>query len=355
MTIPMSSSVHRSGKSRAVAICAATALTMVAISSVSALHASDDPVTSGKTEYIQPKSYDVSNSYKSYTAAAQLMDGAAVVYKPTYTAGLKRTSKVKVVSNDLEVTSGKIVGGETYVGAGYGTKAQGFTVHEKLVGTNWYSSPEQDLFFCAGIEMCNPEWWRDFPTLDPEWGKVGNVKFTVGEPGEQSTVIARVYAKCGVKSSTSQAQEAGDLRCEKSDVANGGLVSYTLKKSGSESKNRAEDDKAKTGTNVVVEAKGINFDELTNVASSMQPVPPPTIDINEGFWQLLVPITHRSTCREGIESGTLANARQIAKANGLRVEIVSIDGIPQIVTTDWRTDRVRFTVVGGRVVDCSYG
>jgi hypothetical protein len=354
----MSSSVFRSGKSRAVAICAATALAMVAISSVSALHASDDPVTSGKTEYIQPKSYDVNNSYKSYAAAAQLMDGAAVVYRPTYTAGLKRTSKVKVVSNDLEVTNGKIVGGETYVGASYGTKAQGFTVHEKLVGTDWRSSPEEELFFCAGIEMCNPEWWRDFPTLNPEWGKVGNVKLTVGEPdttGVQSTVIARVYAKCGVKSSTSQPQEAADLRCEKSDVVNGGLVSYTVKKSGSESKNVAADDKAKTGTNVVVEAKGINFDELTNVASSMQPAPTPTVDINEGLWQLLVPISHRSTCREGIESGTLADARQIAKANGLRVEITSIDGIPQMVTGDWRTDRVRFTVVGGRVVDCSYG
>jgi hypothetical protein len=341
-----------------VAICGATALAMVAISSVSAIHASEDPVTSGKTEYIQPKSYDVNNSYKTYAAAAQLMDGAAVVYQPTYTASLKRTSKVKVVSNDLEVTNGKIAGGETYVGASYGTKAQGFTVNEKLVSTNWYNLPEQEIFWCAGIEMCNGEWWRDFPTLNPEWGKVGNVKLTVGEPdttGVQSTVIAQVYAKCGVKSSTSQAQEAGNLRCEKSDVVNGGLVSYTVKKSGSASKNRAEDDKAKTGTNVVVEARGINFDELTNVASSMQPTPTPTVDMNKGLWQFLVPISHRSTCREGIEFGTLADAIQIAKANGLRVGIVSIDGIPQTVTADWRMDRVNFTVVGGRVVSCSYG
>ena len=340
----------RSGKTRAVAICGATALAMVTISPVAALNASDDSVTSGETEYIQPKSYDVDDSYKYYTAAAQLMDGAAVVYKPTYTAGLKRTSKVKVVSEGLKVTDGKIEGGQTYVGASYGTNKVGFTLHEKLVDTIW-NPIEQELFFCAGKEMCNGYWWRDLITIDSEWGKVGNVKITVGEPGEQSTVTAQVYAKCGVKSSTSQPQKTKALRCEKSDVVDGGLLSYTMKKSGSERENRAEGDKAMTGTNVVIESRGVNFEDVEKVAENLEPVSPsPSSPVPP-----LVPVVMLSSCKQALAAGTYAEARSMASNNGYTMRVSSINGVPSMLTGDWRMKRINVVIVGDRVVSCSYG
>jgi hypothetical protein len=341
----MSSTFFGPGVSRVVAICGAAALAMVAISSVSPSHASDRSVKAEKAEYIQPKSYDVDHSYKRYAAAAQLMDGAAVVYHPNYTAGLKRTSGVRVVSEDLRVSKGKIAGGKTYVGASYGTKDRGYTIHEKLVGTYWPEEPE--LFFCAGIEMCNPWMWDLIPDLWPEmsdWGKVGKVKLTVGEPGEKSTVTAQVYAQCGVKSSTSQPQETEDLRCKKSDVVDGGLISYTVKT-----------DKALTPTHVVIDSEGINYNELTQIAAGVQPAAKPEADANRDSLQLLVPIVNRSLCERVIDVGSLERAREIAAAIGFWVRPISFDGIPGTGTADWRTDRINVDIVGDRVVGCSYG
>ncbi|MCX6422155.1 MAG: hypothetical protein NT180_07285 [Actinobacteria bacterium] len=352
MMTRMNSTFFGSGVSRVVAICGAAALAMVAISSVSPAHASDRSVKSEKAEYIQPKSYDVDHSHKRYTAAAQLMDGAAVVYHPTYTAGLKMTSQVKVVSEDLQVIKGKIAGGKTYVGASYGTEDRGYTIHEKLVGTYW-PSDEEEIFFCAGIEMCNP-WMLDLIQIGwPEmesWGKVGKVKLTVGAPGEKSTVTAQVYAQCGVMSSTSQAQEAEELRCKKSDVVNGGLISYTVKKSGSGRNNRAA-----TGTHVVIDSRGINYNELTKIAEGVQPAAKPEADANRDSLQLLVPILNRSICKKAIEVGTLERARYIAAANGYSVRPRSFDGEPVMGTADWRMDRINVDIVDDRIVGCSYG
>lgn|GEM_PF-597880 len=349
MTTRMSSTFFGLGVSRVVAICGATALAMVAISSVSPSHAGDRSPKSEKTTYIQPKSYDVDHSYKRYAAAAQLMDGAAVVYHPNYTAGLKRTSGVRVVSEDLRVSKGKIAGGKTYVGASYGTKDRGYTIHEKLVGTYWPEEPE--LFFCAGIEMCNPWMWDLIPELWPEmsdWGKVGKVKLTVGEPGEKSTVTAQVYAQCGVKSSTSQPQETEDLRCKKSDVVDGGLISYTVK-----------NDKALTPTHVVIDSQGINYNELTKIAAGVQPADKPVADVggvNDNWWDFgfPVPVLNRGVCQQSV-GGSLERAREVAAAYGFSVRPRSFDGEPLMGTADWRTDRINVDIVGDRIVGCSYG
>ena len=179
---------------------------------------------------------------------------------------------------------------------------------------------------------------------------MGKVKLTVGEPGEKSTVTAQVYAKCGVMSSTSQAQETEELRCKKSDVVKGGLISYTVKKSGSGSNNRAA-----TGTDVAIDAKGLNYNELTRIASGIQPADRPVADVDGDPSRLLVPILNRSICKKAIEVGTLERARYIAAANGYSVRPRSIDGEPVIGTTDWNMRRINVDIVGNRVVGCSYG
>lgn len=357
MSTAFRSPIFTSTLSRIMAFCGASALTLTAISLVSPSHASEDSVPSEETAYLQPKSFDVNKSFSSFATAAQLMDGAAVVLRPTYTAGLKRTSKVKVVAEDVKVANDRVVGGETYVGVGYGTKSQGFTLHEKMVGTLW---PEQEVVFCLGVSLCDGDWMnlRQIRSSETdEWGKVGKVTVTVGEPGEQSTVMAQVYAKCGSKSTASQGEEVAELRCAKSDVVDGGLISYTVRKSGSDSTKRtkAGDVEARTGTNVVIESRGLDFQELQSVASSMTPAIATGSELNGNFANLLVPVWYRSVCAQAIQSGSFDEARRIADEGGTTWRLVSRDFIPFIVTADWNPSRINFNVVGDRVVSCEYG
>lgn len=350
MTIRQMSSILRLGKARAAGICCASALALVAMSPVSALEPSDDSAKSENAKYIQPLSFDVDDSFKSYNAAAQLMDGAAVVYKPTNTAGLKRVGKIDVATDDLLVTDGRIAGGDTYIGARYGTKEKKFMVHEKVGGTNW-SSDEGELFFCAGIEMCNRNWWRDFPTINPEWDSVGTLQLTFGEPDEESTVTARVFAKCNEKPSGSQSQEEEAGRCEKSDVVDGAIISYTVMGTEGDRKNRDKDDQVMASTNIVIDSKGLSYSELISVAESMTPVSPRASVASLFF----VPVTMLSICEQLVAAGTLEAARQVADANGFVSRVSSIDGEPLMNTADWRMDRINVDLVGGRVVGCSFG
>jgi hypothetical protein len=349
MTTRQMSSIFRSGKARAAAICCASALALVAMSPVSALEPRGDYVSSDNLKYVQPRSFDVDDSFKSYNAAAQLLDGAAVEYKPTYTAGLNRSGRIVVAIDNLLLTEGKIAGGETYIGARYGTREEKFTVHQKVGGTNW-NSDERDLFFCAGIEMCN-RWWEDFPTLYPEWDIVEYIKITLGEPGEESTVTARVFAKCIGKSSGSQSQKKNAGRCEKSDVADGAIISYAVKGTESDRKNRDEDGGVMARTNIVIESKGLSYSELRSVAESMTPVSPRASRDS----LLLVPVTMLSICEQAIAASTFEVARQVADTNGFTLRVSSIDGSSQYGTADWRMDRINVALVGGRVVSCTYG
>ena len=342
------SAILRSGKARAVAICGASALALVAMSPVSALEPSDDSVKSDTAKYIQPLSFDVDDSF-TYNAAAQLMDGAAVVFKPTYTAGLERVGKIDVATDGLLVTDGRIAGGDTNISARYGTKKENFTVHEKVGGTNW-SSDEGELFFCAGIEMCNRNWWRDFPTINPEWDSVGTTQLTFGEPGEESTVTARVFAKCNEKPSGSQSQEE-EASCDESDVVDGAIISYTVMGTESDRKNRDKDDQVMSSTNIVIDAKGLSYSELKSVAESMTPVSPRASKASLFF----VPVTMLSTCEQAVAAGTFEAARQVADANGFAVRVSSIDGEPLMNTADWRMDRINVEIVGGRVASCTFG
>jgi hypothetical protein len=349
MTARQMSSILRSGKARAAAICCASSLAMVAMSPVSALEPRGDIVTPDNARYVQPLSFDVDDSFKSYNAAGQLMDGAAVVYKPTYIASLKRSGKIVVATDDLLLTDGRIAGGETYIGARYGTKEEKFTVHQKVGGTNW-SSDEGDLFFCAGKEMCN-QWWWGFPTLHPEWDIVDYIKLTLGDPGEESTVNARVFARCNEEPSGSQSQEEEAGRCEKSDVVDGAIISYTVKGTESDRKNRDKHDGVMAGTNIVIESEGLSYSELRSVAESMTPVSPRASRDS----LLLVPVTMLSICEQAIAAGTFKAARQVANANGYTARVSSIDGFPQNGTADFRTDRINVELVGGRVASCTYG
>jgi len=346
----------RSGATRAATTCCAAALAVLSLPLASASAASMEPGAAGKTTYIQPGSLDVDASLKSYNGAAQMMDGAAVVYKPTYTAGLKRDpgATVTVVSNDLVVTDGTVASGETYVGATYGSKSRKLTVHEKIGGTTW-GTGEQDLFFCAGIEMCNRDWWRDFPRLWPEWGTVGTVQLDVGEPGEQTTVTARVFAKCREKSSESRPSDTTSPQCDESDVSDGGLLSFTMKDLEGDSGKRAVRDKSAATTDIVLETEGLDWNALIRIAQGMVPVlPAPWIPSPMDPWTH-VPVTMLSTCAQAIAAGTLDNARAVASSNGFTVRVSMIDFQPQVGSTDVRQDRINVDIVNDRIVNCTYG
>ena len=300
----------RSIKVKVAATCGATVLLAVAISPALA--------TSAQAA-ISP--YDINESVTSWATAAARLGTAGSLWEPTNTAGLRRTSKVEVISNNLVVTKGAVTSGDTYAGATYGRSAKGFQLSEKWADTGFAAEPASSTSLA----------------------KVAKVKINLGEPGTQVTVTAQVYANCFKQPANSnpKAIPAG-FRCKKSDVlATGGVLEVTAKPASTMT------DPGETS--IVIDSSGLTYNQLVAVASSLLQVAP---DPNAAAGSAQM----RAVCKQMVtEKMTFATADKLAQANGYTARLASVDGQPQALTMDFRYDRMNLSTVKNYVTECTYG
>jgi len=141
--------------------------------------------------------YDINESVTSWATAAARLGTAGSLWEPMNTAGLRQSSKVEVISNNLVITKGTVTSGDTYAGATYGRPAKGFQISEKWADTGFAAEPASSTSLA----------------------KVAKVKIKMGEPGTQTTVTAQVYANCFKQPANSNPKEIpSGFRCKKSDV-----------------------------------------------------------------------------------------------------------------------------------------
>jgi hypothetical protein len=265
--------------------------------------------------------YDINESVSSWATAASRLGTAGSLWEPTNTAGLRRTSKVEVISNNLVITKGTVTSGDTYAGATYGRPAKGFQLAEKWADTGFAAEPASSTSLA----------------------KVANVKIKLGEPGTQITVTAQVYANCFKQPANSNPKEIpSGFRCKKSDVlATGGVLKVTARPASTMT------DPGETS--IVIDSSGLTFNQLVAVASSLMQVAP---DPNAAAGSAQM----RAVCNQMVtEKLTFASADKLAQANAYTARLASVDGQPQALTMDFRFDRMNLSTVKNAVTECTYG
>ncbi|MCX6424652.1 MAG: hypothetical protein NTV96_08975 [Actinobacteria bacterium] len=265
--------------------------------------------------------YDINESVTSWATAAARLGTAGSLWEPTNTAGLRRTSKVEVISNNLVITKGTVTSGDTYAGATYGRAAKGFQLSEKWADTGFAAEPASSTSLA----------------------KVANVKIKLGEPGTQVTVTAQVYANCFKQPANSNPKAIpASFRCKKSDVlATGGVIAVTAKPASTMT------DPGETS--IVIDSSGLTYSQLVAVASSLIQVAP---DPNAAAGSAQM----RAVCKQMVtEKLTFAAADKLAQANAYTARLASVDGQPQALTMDFRFDRMNLSTVKNAVTECTYG
>ncbi|MDA3021681.1 MAG: hypothetical protein O2943_03280 [Actinomycetota bacterium] len=310
MTSQPATSSSKSVKARLVAAGAVAALTAAAIAPGLATPA-----------LAAASPYDINESVKSWGRAAAMLGTAGSLWEPANTAGLRRTSKVGVISDNLVITSGVVTGGDTFAGATYGRPAKGFQLSEKWAETGFAAEPAPSTSLA----------------------KVGNVKIKLGEPGTQIILTAQVYANCFKQPTNANPKEVpASYRCKKSEVlASGGLLEMTAKPPSTMT--------APGDTSIVIDSTGLTYDQLVAIASSLTQVGP-NPNAAAGSAQL------RAVCRQMVtDKLTFAAANKLAQANGYTARLASVNGESQMLTMDFRLDRMNLSTVSNAVTECTYG
>jgi hypothetical protein len=132
------------------------------------------------------------------------------------------------------------------------------------------------------------------------------------------------------------------FRCSKSDVLRfGGVLQMTAKPSSQMT--------APGSTTIRIETDGLTYDQLIAIASSLTQASA-AMDNATGSAQM------RALCQQMVDGKmTPAQADALAKANGYSTRVGTVDGVPQAVTMDFRTDRFTLSVTKNAVVSCTYG
>jgi len=255
--------------------------------------------------------------------AASALGTAGSLWQPGYTARLKQSGSIWVLANNLAFSNGTVTSGETSASVQYGTNKRGFRLMEKWANTGWAADPAPS--------------WQTAP--------VGTVKIALGLQGTQVTVPATVSADCYQakpdKNYNIPEQPKG-FRCSKADVLRfGGTLQMTAKPPSQMT--------APGNTTIRIESNGLTYDQLVAIASSLTQASA-GMDNATGSAQM------RALCQQMVDGKmTPAQADALAKANGYSTRVGTVDGVPQAVTMDFRTDRFTLSVTKNAVVSCTYG
>ncbi len=255
--------------------------------------------------------------------AASALGTAGSLWQPGYTARLKQSGDIWVLAYNLTFSNGAVTSGETNASVQYGTNKRGFRLYEKWANTGWAADPA-------------PSW---------QTARVGTVRITLGPKGTQVTVPATVSANCyrakPDKNFNIPEQPKG-FHCSKSDVLRyGGILQMTAKPPSQMT--------APGNTTIRIETDGLTYDQLVAIASGLTQASP-AMDNATGSAQM------RALCQQMVDGKmTPAQADVLAKANGYSTRVGTVDGVPQAVTMDFRTDRFTLSVTKNAVVSCTYG
>jgi len=255
--------------------------------------------------------------------AASALGTAGSLWQPGYTARLKQSGDIWVLANNLTFSNGTVTSGETNASGQYGTNKRGFRLYEKWANTGWAADPA-------------PSW---------QTARVGTVKITLGPKGTSVTVPATVSANCyrakPDKNFNIPEQPKG-FHCSTSDVLRyGGILQMTAKPPSQMT--------APGNTTIRIETAGLTYDQLVSIASSLTQAAA-GMDNATGSAQM------RALCQQMVDGKmTPAQADALAKANSYSTRVGTVDGVPQAVTMDFRTDRFTLSVTKNAVVSCTYG
>lgn len=256
----------------------------------------------------------------TWPEAAAALGTAGSLWQPGYTAGLPLAGKVDVVADQVTVTDGVATGGSTFAGASYRKSTQRIDLVEKWAQTAWAADPQTDISRAL----------------------VGRVNLRMGDPGMRYTVRAEVFANCYTEAMSGDAPPPPrSLRCSQSDVRTyGGTLRMTMRPAST------MDEPGRT--TIQIDTTGLTYRQLLRIATSLQQVPGGST--YAGSAQM------RGMCAQMVDGRMTADeAGAFAKANGYLLRVGSIDGQPQAVTMDYRTERFTVSTVAGAVTGCTYG
>lgn len=171
---------------------------------------------------------DVVTGATNYGRAATALSQEVVLWRPTYTAALRRKGPIDVIAY------GKDRKRSTFVGSTYGKRVPSFTLAQKSSDTNWAATP---------VEYANQ-------------GLVASVPIRIGAPGSKRQVRARVYANCRVPG-------AQERSCTRTDVARFGGTLEILA--------RTMVDGVPQATNIRLDSNGLSYRQLVRVARGLVP------------------------------------------------------------------------------------
>ena len=177
---------------------------------------------------------DVVQNASNYGRAVTALDDDVALWRPTYTAGLRRKGPIDVIAY------GKQAKRASFAGSTYGKRVPSFTIAQKNAADRWAARPVD----------------RD------SQGLVGTVSIRMGAPGSKRLVRARVYADCRDQ----RPETAGSGRCEQRDVARFGGSLVVLARTNDAGRPLVSD--------VRIDSQGLSFDQLLRIARGLVPVTP---------------------------------------------------------------------------------
>lgn len=172
---------------------------------------------------------DVVRATPDYTTADSALGREVLLWGPSFTAGLTRDDAIDVIAYGAGPKRA------TFVGSAYGRRLPGFTIAQKNFQDRWAARPVEH----------------------PTQGLVGVIPISLGEPGAERSVRARVFANCR------QPDGTGPRRCKPSDVQRfGGAVELVA---------RGEVGGAQQATDVRIDSTGLSYGQLLRIAQSLRP------------------------------------------------------------------------------------
>ncbi len=263
---------------------------------------------------------DADTKVATWDTAASTLGTAGSLWEPTWTGDRDLNGRLSVLADNLTFANGAVAGGDTFVGARYGTRKNGVLVQEKWAGTGWSAEP---VFTTSAA-------------------KVERVSLRVGDPGMRYTVRATVYADCFEQPSDSDPVPVPRrFRCTRSDVLeHGGTLVMTMRPASTMT--------APGTTSIVLQSAGLTYRQLLRVARNLEQVAgTPTV---AGSAQMV------GMCRQMVDERMTSNqASAFASEYGYTLRVGSVDGQPMAVTMDYRRDRFTVAIVGDAVTGCTYG
>lgn len=177
-------------------------------------------------------SEDVARRSVNYADANRLLTPNVMLWKPTYTAGLKRKRAIDVIA------FGKGAKRSTFAGSSYGSRGRTFTIAQRGSATRWAAKP-----ISHSTE-----------------GLVDVVPLRMGPPGSRGVVRARVYANCLSEESAT----VGTKRCSQGDVSKFGGAFVVLARTTTGGRPQASE--------IRIDSTGLSYRELLRIAQGMTPL-----------------------------------------------------------------------------------